>query len=83
MNHEDFYGNLYLLNEDKSQVTYELLEKHTRIGNHPTQCQVRIEHPDVDMIHCIIEYDKTNHFVKVTNNSKKDIYINETKLAAK
>ena len=83
MNSEDFYGNLYLLNEDKSQVTYELLEKYTRIGNHPKQCQVRIEHPDVDMIHCIITYDKKNHFVTIKNNSLKEIYINKTKLAPK
>ena len=83
MNSEDFYGNLYLLNEDKSQVTYELLEQYTKIGNHKKQCQVRIEHPDVDMIHCIITYDKKNHFVTIKNNSLKDIYINKTKLAPK
>ena len=83
MDNEDFYGNLYLQKEDKSQVTYELSEQYTKIGNHPSKCQVQVEHPDVGMIDCIIEYDKKNHFVLVKNNSKKDIYINETKLASK
>ena len=83
MTNDDFYGNLYLLKEDKSQEAYELSEQYTKIGNHPTQCQIRIENPDVDMIHCIIQYDKTDHFVTIKNNSKKSIYINETKLAAK
>ena len=83
MNNEDFYGNLYLVNQDKSQVAYELSEKYTKIGRHKKQCLVCIENPNVELTHCIIEYDKTCHFVKVTNNSLKDIYINETRLASK
>ena len=83
MNSKTSYARLYQNNGDNTKITYELTEQLTKIGRNEKVCDICVDLPSIDMIHFLIEYDKTAGLVQITNNSKRIMYINETKLTHK
>ena len=58
MNSKASYARLYLVNEDKTKITYELTDQLTKIGRNEKMCDICVDLPGIDMIHFLIEYDK-------------------------
>ena len=83
MNSKASYARLYLVNKDNNKIAYDLTEQLTKIGRNEKMCDICVDLPSIDMIHFLIEYDKAAGLVQITNNSKRNMYINETKLTYK